>query len=47
MLEYFEWYHVIVLNTVNESFTKGRMDNNIVDLTKSDVSAILSQIFDH
>ena len=29
---------------VDESFTKGRMDNNIVDLTKDQVLAILHSI---
>lgn len=30
----------------NESFTKGRMDNNIVDLSKFDVFNILNEVFD-
>lgn len=30
---------------VDESFTKGRMDNNIVDLNKKDVMSILKDIF--
>jgi len=30
---------------VNESFTKGRMDNNIVDLSKKDVENILQSIY--
>ena len=29
----------------NESFTKGRMDNNIVDLSVSDVLRILNNIY--
>ncbi len=29
---------------LNESFTKGRMDNNIVDLTKDQVFEILESI---
>ena len=29
----------------NESFTKGRMDNNIVDLSVSDVLRILKNIY--
>jgi len=29
---------------INESFTKGRMDNNIVDLTKDQVFEILESI---
>ena len=29
---------------INESFTKGRMDNNIVDLTKDQVLEILHSI---
>ena len=29
---------------VEESFTKGRMDNNIVDLTQDDVFGILNYI---
>ena len=31
---------------VNESFTKGRMDNNIVDLCKEDVNDILQSVYD-
>ena len=30
---------------VNESFTKGRMDNNIVDLCKDDVNDILQSVY--
>ena len=30
---------------VEESFTKGRMDNNIIDLTKDQVFEILKTIF--
>ena len=30
---------------VDQSFTKGRMENNIVFLTKNDVEAILKHIF--
>ena len=30
---------------VLESFTKGRMDNNIVNLSKKDVKSILKSIF--
>tara|TARA_B110001454_G_C12575115_1_gene373614 strand:- start:121 stop:324 length:204 start_codon:yes stop_codon:yes gene_type:complete len=32
------------LQLLNESFTKGRMDNNIVDLTKDQVFDILNYI---
>ena len=31
---------------VDESFTKGRMDNNIVDLDKKDVKKILNEVYD-
>ena len=34
-----------IKDIANESFTKGRMDNNIVDLNKSDVENILKQIY--
>jgi alcohol dehydrogenase class IV len=34
-----------ISNLVEESFTKGRMDNNIVDLSKSDVRNILNQVY--
>ena len=30
---------------VDESFTKGRMDNNIVELTKHKVKSILEQVY--
>ena len=36
-------------NTINqivdESFTKGRMDNNIIDLSKNDIRNILKQVY--
>lgn len=34
-----------ISNLVDESFTTGRMDNNIVDLSKSDVENILNQVY--
>ena len=30
---------------IDLSFTKGRMDNNIIDLTKDDVSGILHEMY--
>ena len=34
-----------IYNIASESFTKGRMENNIIDLTEEDVIEILLKIY--